>query len=94
MNNFQKLKNQTVWVMRDVSYMILLDKYAVVGGYDYNEYSLFRYCKKKLNSIIKIYNFSKEDIINMRGSLYQSFTEPLCENIAKDYIEYSKCIRQ
>ena len=93
MNNFQKLKNHTVCVMRDVSYMILSDKYSMVGGYDYNEYSLFRYCKKKLNSIIKIHNFSKEDIINMRSNLYQSFTKPLCENIAEDYVKYSKYFR-
>jgi ADP-dependent phosphofructokinase/glucokinase len=84
-NKRQKAINQIASVMKDVSYMKLMDDYNIIGGYDYNENSLFRLCRKELRELVKLNKFNNSDIYELIGNLYCSITSPLCEKIVQNF---------
>jgi ADP-dependent phosphofructokinase/glucokinase len=84
-NKRQKAINQIASVVKDVSYMKLMDDYNIIGGYDYNENSLFRLCRKELRELVKLNKFNNSDIHELIGNLYCSITSPLCEKIVQNF---------
>jgi len=85
MNRIQKLIGARAGLIKDVIYMILNDEYAMIGGFDYSENSLYRLCRNKLSESLKINKYSINDIKDMNCELYVPLMKPLCVDIANSY---------
>lgn len=88
MNKYQKEIFSASSVVTNIMFDRLNERHGICGYYDYSINGLFRKSKIKVKELVK--NNKIKEISELRGSLMDNLTYPLCESIINEYVKLLK----